>query len=95
MIDMVFYHNKKIYTYFNQHNAKPIPQASFEAENLCKTEEEVKADPDTKKPIFMNYSDLNGAQKTDGGNEFITIQNLQDTVGNGDQLNGLVNPDIN
>ena len=73
MIDMVFYHDQSVYTYYNQHAAKPIPQASFEAENLCKTEEDVEADIDANKSIFMNYNLLTTSEIKAGGNSWVTI----------------------
>lgn len=54
MMDMVFYYNKDVYTYYNMRQQKEI--ADFYQESyLCKTQEQVSAETG---PIFFDYADL-------------------------------------
>jgi len=51
MIDMVFFHNKSIYVYYNLHQHLQIKSSYSESPNLCK-----KWDETDTAPIFANFT---------------------------------------
>ena len=72
MVDMMFYHDKHIYTYYNTHKHVDY-NGGYDQKFLCK-----KWNQTQKGPIFSEYKDaLIDIGYAAGGNENLTIQSLE------------------
>jgi len=69
---MVFNINKNLYVYYNMHQHLPFNGGYSESPNLCKKWDETETGP-----IFMSYTEIPFDEVQDGGNEYVTIQNLE------------------
>jgi hypothetical protein len=68
MIDMLFYHGTKVYTYYNMHEHQPFGGGYSESPYLCK-----RWDQTEQGLIFQSYIDLKPEEVKDGGNQFVVI----------------------
>jgi hypothetical protein len=73
MVDMVFYHDKQLYTYYNLHKHVDY-DGGYDQKYLCKRWNETQTGP-----IFTDYKDAieDILARGDSGNENLTIQNLE------------------
>lgn len=75
MMDAVFYHDGKIYVYYNWLKRK-LYETTLGESYLCHMQNEV-----DRGSVFSDYDELNLREiSTDGGNEYVTIQNLQHII---------------
>lgn len=70
MIDMLFYHDKNLYSFYNLHDHLPLT-GKFDEMYLCLRNNET-----VYTPVFPEYTSLNEFMKANGGNINIVIQYL-------------------
>ena len=71
MVDMLFYHNKNLYVYYNQHSSIEFTN-SFDQSFLCLPWNET-----IYAPIFFDHRSIKRLDQTETGNQNVTIQNLE------------------
>lgn len=89
MIDMIFYHDGKIHTYYNMHTPKPIPDNPYEEAKLCKLAEDLEEEEGLA--FFTDRKKLTEEEIASGGNQWVSFLDLHDIIDVGDF--DLVNPD--
>ena len=67
MIDMIFYHEKYIYVYYNMHSHLKLSGYYSDHPNLCKSWDKVE-----EGPIFASFTDDLLDENSDG-NEYVVV----------------------